>query len=472
MMRRRHVFWSGLDAAAAAVMSFVSAFAVARMVGPAEVGIGAAAIAVHVMLWVLLTASFADAIVQRTGLSDAEAASAFWAAVLAGVVLGIAQAGSGLLLSPALHDPRLLPMGVALALPLPLVAAAAVAQGIATRARSYRLLATRTVIGQGLGAVCGLVAAACGAGAWAVVIQQAVGSAAGALTLVVSCRLLPRPRARLREVGGMLAVGLPLALSTLVQTGRYRLFALLLGAVAGPGPLGQIHLSFRLVDTLRDLTATALWRLMLPELSERQRDPQGQLAAADRYLAAYAGLLFPAFGAVGLLAGPAIAIALGPAWRPAADAAPALVAVAAAGLLTASGGTAAIARGRTQLFLWSNVCGTVLTVVLCLLLRPATPLHAALVWAAAQLATLALMETGIAGALRCSWLRPVQAGLRPIAAAAIATACGLLLPDLLGAAPSPGLLAVLRLATAVTVYAPAAYLALPPTWRPGRAGAA
>src|SRR5208283_1973214 len=290
MMRRRHVFWSGLDAAAAAVMSFVSAFAVARMVGPAEVGIGAAAIAVHVMLWVLLTASFADAIVQRTGLSDAEAASAFWAAVLAGVVLGIAQAGSGLLLSPALHDPRLLPMGVALALPLPLVGAAAVAQGIATRARSYRLLATRTVIGQGLGAVCGLVAAACGAGAWAVVIQQAVGSAAGALTLVVSCRLLPRPRARLREVGGMLAVGLPLALSTLVQTGRYRLFALLLGAVAGPGPLGQIHLSFRLVDTLRDLTATALWRLMLPELSERQRDPQGQLAAADRYLAAYAGL--------------------------------------------------------------------------------------------------------------------------------------------------------------------------------------
>jgi O-antigen/teichoic acid export membrane protein len=46
-MKQRHaanVFWSGLEAAVSALLSFASAFIVARLVGPTEVGIGAAAI--------------------------------------------------------------------------------------------------------------------------------------------------------------------------------------------------------------------------------------------------------------------------------------------------------------------------------------------------------------------------------------------------------------------------------------------
>ena len=52
-MNRAHVgnvFWSGLEAASSAALSFASAFVVARLVGPSEVGIGAAAVALHVLL--------------------------------------------------------------------------------------------------------------------------------------------------------------------------------------------------------------------------------------------------------------------------------------------------------------------------------------------------------------------------------------------------------------------------------------
>ncbi|MGP0002751.1 MAG: hypothetical protein ACLPKW_34150 [Acetobacteraceae bacterium] len=51
-----NVFWSGLEAGVSALLSFASAFIVARLVGPAEVGIGAAAIALHVLLWVSVNA--------------------------------------------------------------------------------------------------------------------------------------------------------------------------------------------------------------------------------------------------------------------------------------------------------------------------------------------------------------------------------------------------------------------------------
>ncbi len=67
-MNRAHasnVFWSGLEAASAAALSFASAFVIARLVGPSEVGIGAAVVAVHVLLWVAVNALFADPLVQR-----------------------------------------------------------------------------------------------------------------------------------------------------------------------------------------------------------------------------------------------------------------------------------------------------------------------------------------------------------------------------------------------------------------------
>jgi O-antigen/teichoic acid export membrane protein len=47
---RRDAFWSGLEAGVSAILSILTSFVVARIVGPAELGIGAAIIAVHVLL--------------------------------------------------------------------------------------------------------------------------------------------------------------------------------------------------------------------------------------------------------------------------------------------------------------------------------------------------------------------------------------------------------------------------------------
>jgi polysaccharide transporter, PST family len=46
-----HVLWSVFEAAFAALCSFASAFVIARIIGPIEVGIGAAVIAVHAIRW-------------------------------------------------------------------------------------------------------------------------------------------------------------------------------------------------------------------------------------------------------------------------------------------------------------------------------------------------------------------------------------------------------------------------------------
>ena len=182
---RRDAFWSGLEAGVSALLSIVTSFAVARIVGPGEFGIGAAATAVHVVLWVVVNALFADALVQRPTIDDRVLSSAFWASVAVGCIALLLQGAAGWGLAAMLGDHRLVPMALVLAAPLPLVGAAGVIQGLLTRERAYRALALRTLIGQGLGTAVGVFAAFAGAGGWALVCQQAVTTSCGALALLI-----------------------------------------------------------------------------------------------------------------------------------------------------------------------------------------------------------------------------------------------------------------------------------------------
>jgi O-antigen/teichoic acid export membrane protein len=453
---RGAVFWSGLEAACAGLLSFASAFLVARIVGPAELGIGAVVVALQVLLCVAVNALFADAIAQRAALDRDTASSAFWASVAVGCAAGLVQMAMGPLLALSLHDPRLPAMAVLLALPLPLVGAGGAAQGILTSQRRYRALAGRTIVGQGSGTAMGVALALAGAGAWAVVAQQATTSCIGALALLVRAGWRPRLCFRLVAVRPLLAVGLPLVSATLVQHGRYRLFAMLIGDMAGPATLGQVHLAFRMVDTVRDLTATALWRLMLPGFAARQHDQPELCGALDRCLRLSGLVMFPLWGAMALTAQPLVTLLLGPVWAASATATLPLIGLGAWMSFGFPGGVAAVARGATGYTLAANIATTALTLGGVVLLRPATPLGAALIWGAAQLAVAPYAIVMSARALRLRPLRPLRAGLRSAALAGIATLAAFLVAALPGAPPSAAAQIILRLAVSAVVFLPAA----------------
>ena len=408
---KRHIFWSGLEAASGALLSVISAFAIARLIGPAELGVGAAAAAVHVLLWVAVNALFADALVQRAAVDDAVASSAFWASVAAGTLAVPVQIGSGWVLAGLLHDPRLVPMALLLALPLPLIGAGGAMQGVLTRGRGYRALAARTIVGQGAGAAVGIVLALRGAGAWAPVVQLTISSAAGAATLVATAGWRPRLVCSAAAVRSLLTVGLPLTASTLVQLGRYRLFAILIGGTAGAAALGEVHVAFRLVDTVRELAFTALWRLMLPILSEQQHDRAALLATVDRLLRLSSRLLLPLCAVLAVSLVPVVSVVLGPSWATVGHAALPLVGLMALLGLMFPSGVALVAAGGARQALYANLAGLISTSALVLIVRPADPWHAVLVWCGGQLfvSPYALWMNG--RVLGVGPLRPLRAGL-------------------------------------------------------------
>ncbi len=458
-----NVFWSGLEAGSSAGLSFASAFIVARLVGPAEVGVGAAVVAVHVLLWVVVNALFADALVQRLQIDDAEASSALWASTLVGVLAAGVQAAAAVGVAAAMGDRRILAMGLVLALPLPLVGAGGVMQGLLTRDREYRVLAGRAVIGQGGGTVVGITLAVLGAGAWALVAQQLVNSLLGALSLIVRTPWRPHLVLRWQPVRELLRVGFPLVLSTLVQHSRYRLFALLIGGTAGATALGQVHMAFRLVDTVRELVNTAFWRLSLPTMSERQQDLPALRATISRLLELTSLVLFPVFGAMLVVIHPLVQMLLGPVWAPSAHASAVLIVLTMYGFLYAPAGTALVARGITRFTLAAMSVMTVLTLAGVLAVHPTTPHGAVWVWAAAQLMVYPAMQYGTARLLGDSVFRQIRAGLPALALAVVAIAVALLGPQALGVPRQPALLMLERLAFGAAVYLPGAALLLRPS---------
>ena len=407
---RRDAFWSGLEAGVGAILSIVTSFVVARIVGPAELGIGAAATVVHVILWVAVNSLFADALVQRPSLDERVMSSAFWASCLVGCLAMVLQAASGWGLAAMFGDSRLLPMCLVLAAPLPLVGAAGVVQGLLTRERAYRRLALRTLIGQVLGTVVGVLAALGGAGAWAFVCQQAVTSTCGALTLLLGRGWKPARHLDPTAIKSLLTVGLPLTAATLVMIARYRLFAVLLGGTAGAVVLGQTHIAFRLVDTVRELTFTALWRLMLPALSQHQQDRQALLFQVDLWLRRCVMIVGPlcAILAIGLTQ--VVALVMGPNWTVAGQAALPLVALLAWSGCTFPSGVALVALGQARLALYANLGSLVCSTLGVLAWRPTDPWQAVMIWTVSQILVSPYLMWASARALRVGIFRPLTGG--------------------------------------------------------------
>jgi O-antigen/teichoic acid export membrane protein len=455
-----NVFWSGLEAAISAVLSFVSAFIVARLVGPQEVGIGASVVAIHVLLWVVVNALFADALVQRAVVSEEDASSGLWASSLVGMLAGAVQAFAGLGIAASMSDQRIVVMSLVLALPLPVVGAGGAMQGLLTRNRQYKVLAGRALIGQGLGTLTGVACAAAGLGAWALVMQQFVTSLVGALSLLLRSRWRPRRTFRWRPVRELLDIGLPLVMSTLVLHSRYRLFALLIGGTAGAAALGQVHMAFRLVDTVRDLLCSAMWRLSLPTMSECQADLPALRAAIARFLDLSALVLFPTMGAMLVCIQPLVRLLLGPVWQGSADGAGLLILLSIYVFMYFPAGVALVARGITRLTLLSNLAMTVLTLAGVVILRPANPLQAVEVWLGAQVLVSPVVQVLTARALGDSVLAQMRAGLPALALTGGATAAAFLVPRVLGEPHEPAALMAARLSVGALVYLPAALILL------------
>jgi O-antigen/teichoic acid export membrane protein len=221
-------------------------------------------------------------------------------------------------------------------------------------------------------------------------------------------------------------------------------------------------MAFRLIDAVRELVFTAQWRLMLPMLSEQQRDLPALHLVMDRCLAWSSFVAFPLCAAMAVSIQPLVTLLLGPVWQPSGTAALPLIALTAWLFLAFPAGVGVIARGEPRYTLIANIAGTTATAVGVLLLQPGNPLQAVLVWLGAQVFVSPYILWANGRVLGTTPLRPLRAGVPLLSASLLATAAAFALPLAIGEPPSAAWLLALRLAILAFVGIPLALLAAAP----------
>jgi hypothetical protein len=153
---------------------------------------------------------------------------------------------------------------------------------------------------------------------------------------------------------------------------------------------------------------------------------------------------------------------LGPVWEPSGQATLPLIALTAWLFLAFPAGVAVIACGEARYTLIANIGGTIATVVGVLLIRPATPLHAVLVWLGAQAFVSPYVLLANARVLRTTALRPLRAGVPMLAASLLAIVAAFVVPHAIGEPASPAWLLACRLSIVAAIGIPCALITAAP----------
>jgi O-antigen/teichoic acid export membrane protein len=451
--------WVLAETAASALFSLGSLLVIGRVIGPHEAGLGAVAIAAFLLLDVVGAALFPDALVQRPGLQPRHLRTALGAATLVGFAGALVLLAGASVLSLAAGDEALPWLLLALAPCLPVSAFSGAASGVAMREQRYRLLAMRVLVGQPVALLAGLLAAAGGLGAWAMVINQAVATGLVFLLFLAWGRLPLRPGIDGGALRDLWPVAGPQIAAVVLMMGKYRLFLLALGLLLGEAALAHAHVAFRMVDAALVVVRGAVARIAMPRLCALQHD-RAALARCYGEMAQLPALVgLPIALGVALVAEDLVLSLLGPAWAGTAEAARIVALGALATFLHGDQFSLFVALGRAHWNSWAAMANLAAVLLALVVIRPDSAAGAALAWSAQcvlvtpVLATLVLRELGRSPL----WLlRQVLPGL---VAGAVMTCAVLLVQDAM-ASSAPFARLLVSVAVGATVFAAAAWVAL------------
>lgn len=399
VLHARAPSWVLVETASAAVFALLSMLIVGRQIGPDAMGLATVALAAFLLLDVLASSLFSDAIVQCPQFGPNHAGSTAATCLLAGTAAALVLIALGPVLAAVAHAPQVTALTWALAPLLPISAWSGAMSGLALRRHRFRLLAARALAGQPIALGAGLLAAVEGYGPWAMIANQAAATAV-TFVLLVSARQVTRLRLDRSALRDLWPIAVPQVAAVFVTTGKYRIFLLALGFTVGHSVVALSHAAFRLLDGPLMVVFQSVNRIGLPRMCVEQghRERLAETFGEMAQLQALLGL--PVATGIALVAPAMVLTLLGPEWQAAADAAQIVGFASTIGFLAGDASSLFVAVNKPKRNIVVAVASLVLPLTLLFALRPTTPEGVALCWASQSVllppvtAWLAVRELG------------------------------------------------------------------------------
>ncbi|MFJ7283649.1 oligosaccharide flippase family protein [Pseudomonas sp. NPDC099000] len=411
-------------------LSMITFVAYARLLSPAELGVGTIIIAIVELIGLIYSSVLEDPLVRLERLEDKHISTAFWAAVLVSLVSIVVISGAAMLYTP---DPVLQWMTAVASVKILFTMMARVNVAQMRRSGDFRTLASRTLLGKVFGGVGGIAVALWGLGAWAVIAQALIMEF---VAIIVLMRADPRRIAFyidgpfLRE---LLKAGAPVAINSLSSQTLQRGVNVVLGMTAGANAVGMFNMAMRIIDLPRTAIYNGLLSYALPVFARRSAEPLRLLGIIGDSTAVSGFLLTPLFMGIALTANDLILLIFGAKWAEAIPLLQVLACTAAIGNTAMYATTALVAVNRSHLTIRAEVVTTVLALALVYGFGNVYGgMAAALALLARMLIITPLQIRGLNAAIGYGWRRFFDSNYRSVIASLVMAATVLYVSPQLG----------------------------------------
>jgi O-antigen/teichoic acid export membrane protein len=310
----RGLLWVGASQVGLQLMRAAVAIAVARMLTPAEYGLAALALVFSSLVLVFSDLALGAALLQRKTLSELDRNTAFWMTAASGVlfsVLGLALSGP---IAALYGEPSAQPLLAALSATFLVSALGATQQMLMLRDMDYRRVEVLPLLGAVAGGAGGVLLAALGAGAWAIIMQQIV--AVFVTTALVWWRSPWHPRlqfsrASLRDMAGFSAYMVGHRMLYYLQANGDRF---LIGRFLGTSALGAYAVAYNTMLVPASKLGGPIQRVMSPAFCRIQDEPERIAAAWARVTRLLGTVTVPALAGLVVVAPDFVPVVLGAHW--------------------------------------------------------------------------------------------------------------------------------------------------------------
>lgn len=308
--------WVSLGMVVQTVLRVLVISILARLLGPSEFGLAAAATIVTAFCLIFLQAGVRPAVIQRPDLQPRHVRAAFWLAIAIGaIVAGSVVWAAPSIASRAFDMPDLTPVLRVVCVLVPIQSLGIVAESLLERNLRFDWLVRLEVSAYFAGyAGVGIGLALAGYGVWALVgaylVQQLVMST-GALLVQPHPKAVSLERGAVRELVG---TGAGFSLGRMLHWGAVEGDKWVAGRFVGQEGLGLYKYAYDLTNHVSNIFARVLDRVLFPSMARVQAEPE-RLARAYRLgLSLIVVALLPISAALVVLAPEIVRILLGDAW--------------------------------------------------------------------------------------------------------------------------------------------------------------
>ncbi|WP_233573982.1 lipopolysaccharide biosynthesis protein [Amycolatopsis panacis] len=331
------------------------AVVLARLLGPTDFGVAAAATVYISLTAVLLEAGLSSSIVQKPELRPQDEGVTFWTLA----AIGLAMAGVTVLFSDQiaafLEVPDLGPVLIALAASPVLKGVSNVAAAKLQRGLRFRAMAITEIGGTLAGGVLGLVAAELGMRYWALVVQQ-VGTDLIVLVLWFAAAGLPRIVVDREALRYLRTFGLPLVGAQLIGYSTRNIDNVVVSRFLGQTALSYYTVPYRIMLIPVSLLGNVANRVAFPVFARVQEDPDRVRSVFLRITRVIGLVVLPSMAGIAVLADDFVETVFGAQWLPSAPVVQALAVTGILQSLTTPGGSVFMGLGRADVsFRWAWV---------------------------------------------------------------------------------------------------------------------